>query len=169
LHYSPKEETALDLLDAPLATALSETLSRRRAERSWAWATALQNLCCLQGALSLLPMYRQVAHGIALRHDTVWQQTVQATQRRAREEKPRSPEAMTPAIFERTLAAATRRDELRHAMRWVTDSEVYRIIDEQLRDPTARVREHRTGLEDEGRQLIFDLRKVETPEDPSIL
>jgi integrase len=53
-------------------------------------------------------MYRQVAHGIALRHDTVWQQTVQATQRRAREEKPRSPEAMTPDIFERTLAAETR-------------------------------------------------------------
>jgi hypothetical protein len=77
-----------DLLDAPLATALSETLSRRRAERSWTWATALKNLCYLQGALSLLPMYRRVAHGIALRHDTVWQQTVQATQRRVREEKP---------------------------------------------------------------------------------
>jgi hypothetical protein len=53
-------------------------------------------------------MYRRVAHGIALRHDTVWQQTVQATQRRAREERPRSPEAMTPDIFERTLAAETR-------------------------------------------------------------
>jgi hypothetical protein len=31
------------------------------------------------------------------------------------------------------------------AMRWVADSEVYRIIDEQLRDSTARVREHRTA------------------------
>ena len=60
------------------------------------------------------------------------------------------------------------RDELRHAMRWVTDSEVYRIIDEQLRDSTASVRKHRTGLEDEGLQLIFDLRKVETPPLPPV-
>ena len=97
-----------DLLDAPLATALSEMLSRRRAERRWTWATALKNLCCMQGALSLLPMYRRVVHGVALKNDIVWQQTLQATQRRAREEKPRTPEAMTPEIFERTLAAETR-------------------------------------------------------------
>ena len=105
---SAAEKMPPDLLDAPLATALSETLSRKRAERKWTWATALKNICCLQGALSLLPMYRQVAHGIALRHDTVWHQTLQATQRRAREEKPRTPEAMTPEIFDKTLAAESR-------------------------------------------------------------
>ena len=97
-----------DLLDAPLATALSEAMSRRRAEKRWTWATVLRNLCSLQGALSLLPMYRRVAHGIALKHDAVWQQTLQAIQRRAREETPRTPHAMTPEIFEHTLAAETR-------------------------------------------------------------
>ena len=83
-------------------------MSRRRAEKRWTWATVLRNLCSLQGALSLLPMYRRVAHGISLKQDPVWQQTLQAIQRRAREETPRTPEAMTPEIFERTLAAETR-------------------------------------------------------------
>jgi hypothetical protein len=83
---------------------LSEALSRRRAERSWTWATGLQ------GALSLLPIYRRVAHGIALRHDTVWEQTIKAAKRRAREEKPRSPEAIPLPRLIREAASCREED-----------------------------------------------------------
>src|SRR5205085_998370 len=50
------------------------------------------------------------------------------------------------------------REELREATRWVNDSDVYKIIDEKLQDFT--MRKHRTGIDDDDLQVIFDLRKI---------
>jgi integrase len=97
-----------DLQRYRLATALSEMMSRTREQRKWTWATTLRNLCTLQGALALLPMYRAVEAGIALKQDPVWSQTIQSIQRKAQEEVPRVPVSMTPEIFKRTLALEKR-------------------------------------------------------------
>ena len=111
--------------------------SRLRAEKKWTWATSLKNLASTQGALALLPMYLCVPHGILLKQDVVWQQTMQATARRAREEIPRTPKAMTPEILEATLAAE--RNEQRKAaliLMWFTAARVGCILQLHKEDLT---------------------------------
>jgi hypothetical protein len=86
-----------------LATALSETLSRRRAERSWTWATALKNLCF--HFCQCIGKWRMALPFATTRCGSRRSKPLSAE--RARRSH-RSPEAMTPDIFERTLAAETR-------------------------------------------------------------
>ena len=126
-----------DLLQAPVATALSEMLSRLRSEKKWSWATSLKNLASTQGALQLLPMYLRVPHGISLKQDTIWQQTMQATARRAREEIPRKPKAMTVDVMMATLAAE--KDAQKQAalvMMWFTAARVGCILQLHREDIT---------------------------------
>ena len=91
----------------PLTTALSQVFTVLRQQRRWTWASTLKNLASLQGALALLPMYFQTHHGILLKQDVLWQQTMQAVQRHAREEIPRTPKTMSLAVFVQTIKRET--------------------------------------------------------------
>ena len=91
----------------PLTKALSQVFMVLRQQRRWTWASTLKNLASLQGALALLPMYFQTNHGILLKQDVLWQQTMQAVQRHAREEIPRTPKTMSLAVFVQTIKSET--------------------------------------------------------------
>ncbi|MDP3378918.1 MAG: site-specific integrase, partial [Brevundimonas sp.] len=132
-----------DLLAAPLSTALSETLSRMRAEKKWTWATSLKNLAMMQGALALLPMYRAVTAGIWLKQDVVWTQTMQSVSRKAREEIPRTPKAMSPEVFLETLAKETRpQQRIALILMWFTAARPGCIL--QLQKEDVRVHDNRS-------------------------
>lgn len=90
----------------PLIRALGDFFERRRQERKWTWSTMLKNLVSLQGALALLPLYRAtVFFGLSLKGDIMWRQLVEASARKAKTEIPRTPQAMTPQLFNATLSA----------------------------------------------------------------
>jgi integrase len=77
----------------PLTTAVAEVLQRCRRAKRWRWSTALKYLCTAQGALALLPLYRQVQTPVLLKHCPVWGQVLRATAGRARQELPQQPRA----------------------------------------------------------------------------
>jgi integrase len=99
-------EIPKDHHDQPLVIALGNFFEARRVARGWTWATMLKNLVSFQGALALLPLYREkVFFGLNLKTDVVWKQLVEASSRKAKTEIPRVPRAMTPALFTATLSA----------------------------------------------------------------
>jgi integrase len=103
----------------------------------------LKNLASMQGALHLLPLYLAVPHGLQLKQNPIWQQTLQAAARKAREEIPRTPAAMTPELFHRTLAAE--RDPQRGlvlAVMWYTSARVGCVL--QLHPEDIALRSDRT-------------------------
>ena len=61
------EKSPQNLRQLPLTRALGQYFTMLREQRRWTWATMLKNIVTLQGALALLPMYRQVKHGISLK------------------------------------------------------------------------------------------------------
>jgi integrase len=127
----------------PLPTALARLLEARRTERRWTWATMLKNLASMQGALTLLPLYHAVPHGLLLKQNPIWQQTIQAAARKAREEIPRTPFAMSPDLFRRTLSAERNPQRgLVLAIMWYTSARVGCVL--QLHQEDIALRPDRT-------------------------
>ena len=95
--------------------AIMEHLHEIRLSKKWTWSTMLKNTTATQSALRLLPLYKKVTHGLALHADVFWGQGITSIQRYAREEKPRTPMAMTTETF-RLAMNAERRTEQRLAL-----------------------------------------------------
>ena len=84
-----------DIRNLPLPDAILEFLMRRRRSRKWRWSTTLKYLATAQGALSALPLYKDVRTELLLSRSKVWVHGMKATARRAREELPNQPQAAT--------------------------------------------------------------------------
>ena len=91
-----------DLHKAPMTTAIIEHLMRLRKAHHWRWSTAFKHLCCAQGALNLLPLYR-LAPALQLSACPVWRQAMRAAQIACRQELPRQPRPATWQEVEKTL------------------------------------------------------------------
>jgi integrase len=85
-----------------VAVDIIDHLMKTKTSKDWTWATTLKNLTQTQSALKLLPLYRGVTHGIILTSDPHWSQALKYVQQRANSETPRTPKAMTTAIFRAT-------------------------------------------------------------------
>ena len=124
-----------ELHKEPIALAITTYVFQQRAIKKWKWATTLKMLASIQGALYLLPMYRAVPHGLLLRENILWRQTLQATARRVREERPRTPDAMTAEQFQAAMLAE--RDNYKQAvlmLMWFTTARVGCITQLEHRD-----------------------------------
>ena len=92
-----------DLLDAPAAHALILHLSRERKKRKWRWTSTVKNACVVQGALSLLPAYRQVQSGVRLGESPLWRLFMRSCMKQAKQELPKQPKAATWAQVRQVL------------------------------------------------------------------
>lgn len=80
---------------APLATAIIATIEFLKKDRKWKCSTTLKAAASIQGAMSLLPLYKSGASAITLTKDVVWKQAMKSLQRQCKEEKPTQPIAAT--------------------------------------------------------------------------
>ena len=76
----------------PAGRALVLFLSRLQRERKWKYTTLAKNMATLQGALRILPLYRN-AEGVRLADDPEWALASAAAQRRSKVERARVPQA----------------------------------------------------------------------------
>ena len=90
------QTASAELQQLPAVSMLVELITRISNERTWRRSTLLKNMASLQGALALLPIYRE-APPMLLRKDPIWQQSMRAATTKARQEMPRQP---TPATWE---------------------------------------------------------------------
>lgn len=79
----------------PAARGALEVIARTARERRWKASTSAKKVASLQGAMNMLPMYRD-APPLALGNLPEWKQGVRALGAKAREEAPR---AIVPASF----------------------------------------------------------------------
>lgn len=113
----------------PAASALTEHFTRLRLAKSWTWATTLKNMATTQGALKLLPLYRQTTTGVALSDDPVWRQAMKTVSARATESPARVPLAMTRHTLQATLTAEPLQEKrIVLALMWSTAARVGDIL-----------------------------------------
>jgi integrase len=79
----------------PLAIAVVKAVLRRRTSQKWRWSSTLKTMAAAQGACTLMPMYHTGAPTFHLGHCVVWKQSMRAIARKAREELPNQPLAVT--------------------------------------------------------------------------
>lgn len=101
-----------DLHQAPLPVALSEWINRRRKAAPWRWATALKNAAVVQGALALLPLYRETMHPVLLAPQPIWRQSMRTLATKTKRELPQQPKACCKELALRAIAKLQARPEL---------------------------------------------------------
>ena len=145
-----------DLGGKRAAVAIAELLHEQKKEKKWTWSTMLKNTLSTQSAIKLLPLYKEVTHGIALTNDVFWQQGMTALQRHAREERPRTPAAMTPSMFRLTLHAelCTQR-RLALLLMWFTAGRVGDILQLTNEDLTLNDDETMTVTFQKGKTVCY--------------
>lgn len=102
------QEMPREFQEKPIALAISDFQHCRsgqstsaslppslRPKKAWAPTTSWKYLVDIQGALRLLPMYRQDAPSIMLKHDVLWNQAVKGARIAATEHSPNQPVAAT--------------------------------------------------------------------------
>ena len=90
-----------DLHQAPLGTALVETILRMGRDGNWAPATISKAFSDLTSALRLLPLFTNAAKGINIREDTVFDTAMRKAQAAARNEPARVITPMTEGDFQK--------------------------------------------------------------------
>jgi hypothetical protein len=99
------------LMDAPYVPAILELVSMNRKDRNWSWSTTLRHMGEIAGALTNLPLSKNIA-AIEISRDPHWLAAIRGVAAQSREERPRVPKPITA-----TAVVAAIRAEPRQAVR----------------------------------------------------